>query len=61
MVARNRVATQQQPDQKTISEFREEDDEGNPIRKCLQCFFPLEIDEDLLCTLCSEAARNGWS
>ncbi len=48
-------------DEKTIAEFREEDDEGNPIRKCLQCFFPLEIDEGWLCTPCSDEARGEWS
>ena len=44
----------------TASEFRDEDAEGNLIDKCIECLFPLDDDEQTVCTLCADEAREGW-
>lgn len=46
--------------EETAAEFRDEDAEGNIIDKCVECLFPLDEDEQLLCTLCAETVREGW-
>lgn len=44
----------------TASEFRDEDGDGNLIDKCIDCRFPLDDDEQTICTLCAEEVRAGW-
>ena len=46
--------------EETAEEFRDEDAEGNLIDKCFECLFPLDEDEQFLCTLCAESVRERW-